>query len=302
MRNRGGALVPAGSGDRAVSAPRHPGSGLAHSALPDRPSRTSRRPRPGRTRLGDPRGRREMGHHADRGERHVRCRRHLGDPQFRTAPGGKSSLYRDEVTEAAVACVIEAIGKIERGVTNGRPLSEAAPGGGTWRPAIKIEDRAIDWSCDDDRYRAAQAPRRVRPAGHSRHAFSGFPHGFTIPGRRTLLRGPPGAVIARRDGAICRATIDGAVWITAITPDPAPGTRRFKIPATLALAGRLDGIPERPIEARTDEARTPFAKSPTGRRMASAGFPSSSSTARCRSSSAAGCSTPTDMLRRAPPR
>ena len=32
---------------------------------------------------------------------------------FDMRPAAKSSLYRDEVTEAAVACVIEAIGKIE---------------------------------------------------------------------------------------------------------------------------------------------------------------------------------------------
>lgn len=52
--------------------------------------------------------------------------------------------------------------------------------------------------------------------------------------------------MARREGAICRATVDGAVWITAITPEPAPSTRRFKIPATLALNGRLDCIAEQP--------------------------------------------------------
>ena len=73
-----------------------------------------------------------------------------------------------------------------------------------------------------------------------------------------VLRGRPGEVIAWRHGAICRATVDGAVWITAITPDPAPGTRRFKIPATLALAGRLDGIGERPIELGTGDGPNTF--------------------------------------------
>src|ERR1039458_562587 len=60
---------------------------------------------------------------------------------FDLRAAAKSSLYRDEVTEAAVACVIEAIGRIEGGGTTGRPLSDASPGGGSSRPALKTEDR-----------------------------------------------------------------------------------------------------------------------------------------------------------------
>jgi putative two-component system hydrogenase maturation factor HypX/HoxX len=170
---------------------------------------------------------------------------------FEPREATKSSLYRDEVTEAALACVIEAIGKINRGVTGGQPLSDAAPGGGTWRPAIRVKDRAIDWSRDA----TATVVRKLRAAsgqpgipdyilGLSARLHDPWPEG--------TLRGRPGEVIARRDGAVCRATIDGAVWITAITPDPVPRTRRFKIPATLALADRLDGIPERLIEDGTE--------------------------------------------------
>ena len=169
----------------------------------------------------------------------------------------KSSLYRDEVTEAAVACVIEAIGKINRGVANGQPLSDAAPAGGTWRPTIKIKDRAINWSCDT----TATVMRKLRAASGQPgipDCILGLSARLHDPWPEDTLRGPPGEVIARRDGAVCRATIDGAVWITAITPDPAAGTRRFKIPATLALAGRLDGIPERPIEAGTEEGSNTF--------------------------------------------
>jgi len=66
------------------------------------------------------------------------------------------------------------------------------------------------------------------------------------------LRGRPGAILARRDGAICRATSDGAVWIPQLRRrpvDPAPGRPgTFKLPATLALrespGGPLDGVPE----------------------------------------------------------
>jgi putative two-component system hydrogenase maturation factor HypX/HoxX len=56
-------------------------------------------------------------------------------------------------------------------------------------------------------------------------------------------------VLARRDGAICRATRDGAVWIPQLRPRPVPGgPGTFKLPATLALRESpgepLDGVPE----------------------------------------------------------
>jgi putative two-component system hydrogenase maturation factor HypX/HoxX len=176
---------------------------------------------------------------------------------FDLRPAAKSSLYRDEVTEAAVACVIEAIGKIERGVTRGQPLSEAAPGGGSWRPIIKIEERAVDWSSDT----TATVLRKLYAAS-GQPGISDITLGLSgrlhDPWPEDVLRGPPGEVIAWRHGAICRATVDGAVWITSITPEPAPGTRRFKIPATLALAGRLDGIAERPIELGTGDGPNTF--------------------------------------------
>ena len=231
----------------------------------------------------------------------VRRRRHLGDARFRLRPAAKSSLYRDEVTEAAVACVIEAIGKIERGADQRRAFGGS--GAGRRQLAPRHQDRG-----PRHRLVARRRPRRCCASSTPRPASRAFPtrsSAFSCrlhdPWPEDVLRGPPGAVIARRDGAICRATVDGAVWITAITPEPAPGTRRFKIPATLALAGRLDGVPERAARARNRQtAGTPSAKSPTARKTASAGSPSNSSTARCRSTNAAGCSTPTDTRRRGP--
>jgi putative two-component system protein, hydrogenase maturation factor HypX/HoxX len=158
----------------------------------------------------------------------------------------KSSLYRDEVTEAAVTCLIEAISKIKSGISSGQPLAQAAPGGGQWRPAIKIEQRVIDWASDD----TETVLRKLNAASGE----PGVPDnilGLSVrlhdPWPEDTLRGTAGIVIARRDGAICRATSDGAVWISTVTPDPQSGTRRFKIPATLVLAGRLNDIPERPI-------------------------------------------------------
>src|SRR5437763_13692081 len=60
------------------------------------------------------------------------------------------------------------------------------------------------------------------------------------------LRGRPGEIIATRSGAICRATVDGAVWITHLKARD--GDAPFKLPATRApeLAGHAPDVPERP--------------------------------------------------------
>jgi putative two-component system protein, hydrogenase maturation factor HypX/HoxX len=61
--------------------------------------------------------------------------------------------------------------------------------------------------------------------------------------REATLRGAPGEMLAQRHGAICRATVDGAVWISHLKR---PGG--FKLPAVraLALAGRRVDAPEVP--------------------------------------------------------
>ena len=95
--------------------------------------------------------------------------------------------------------------------------------------------RAIDWRADSTetvvrRIRAAEGHPGVLDtiAGNEFHLFGVH--------RERGLRGRAGEIIATRNGAICRATVDGAVWITHLKRD-------FKLPATraLELAGvRLD--------------------------------------------------------------
>ena len=71
--------------------------------------------------------------------------------------------------------------------------------------------------------------------GEPFHLFGGH--------REGLLGGRPGELIAQRDGAVLRATVDGAVWITHLrAPDG------FKLPAVraLELAGVVLDVPEVP--------------------------------------------------------
>ncbi|WP_418641299.1 enoyl-CoA hydratase-related protein [Sulfurimonas sp. ST-27] len=57
--------------------------------------------------------------------------------------------------------------------------------------------------------------------------------------REEKLKGKPKEILAKRDGAICLGTVDGAVWITHLK-EP----NRFKLPATYVLKERLQGVKE----------------------------------------------------------
>jgi putative two-component system protein, hydrogenase maturation factor HypX/HoxX len=169
--------------------------------------------------------------------------------RFRTRPVGKSSLYRHEVRRGAVEALVEAVGNVgdpeytptkldydDPSVT-GRPL-----------PMLTQADRSIDWSSDA----SAKILRRVRAAEGTPGVLDRIGdvefHLFGAHLERSL-RGTPGEILAQRDGAICRATVDGAVWITHLKRREAGAQTFFKLPAAraLALAGQELDVPEVPV-------------------------------------------------------
>ena len=162
---------------------------------------------------------------------------------FRTREAGKSSLYRHEVRRAAVDAVIEAVTDVAAGVRAPAPVDHHDPRvTGRPRPLIRQPDRAIDWSADS----TAIAIRRIHAAeGHPGvlDAVAGIPFHLFGAHREDTLRGAPGEIVAQRHGAICRATVDGAVWISHLKR---PG--HFKLPAAraLAVAGHELDVPELP--------------------------------------------------------
>jgi putative two-component system hydrogenase maturation factor HypX/HoxX len=162
---------------------------------------------------------------------------------------GKSSLYRHEVRRVAVEMLVEAVRNAADEKFKPEPLDYADPNvTGRLRPLIKQADRAIDWLAEP----TAGVIRRIQAAeGHPGvlDTVTGAEfHLFGVHPER-MLRGRPGEIIATRDGAICRATIDGAVWITHLKQRDQDGRTYFKLPATraLELAGCEVDAPEVPV-------------------------------------------------------
>ncbi|NJD26142.1 MAG: hydrogenase maturation protein [Betaproteobacteria bacterium] len=146
----------------------------------------------------------------------------------------KASLYRSEVTEAAVAAVLVAVDRIQAGNFVPQRVAGAA------HAPMRQADRAIDWQ----RMGAAAVLARIHAAdgfpgvadmlfGEPCHLFDAWPE--------ATLRGVPGELLARRETAICRATADGAVWIGHVRRSGG-----IKLPATLAFPESAR-LPEAPL-------------------------------------------------------
>jgi putative two-component system protein, hydrogenase maturation factor HypX/HoxX len=166
---------------------------------------------------------------------------------FTMREAGKTSLYRHEVRDAAIGALMEAIERIMQGgsLPADQRRSLARGPSGRPRPLMTQSDRAIDWELENTeavvrKVRAGEGHPGVLDTidGEEFHLFGIHPE--------PVLRGQPGEVVARRTGAICRATVDGAVWITHLKRRDTATERYFKLPAerALALAGVGLDVPE----------------------------------------------------------
>jgi putative two-component system hydrogenase maturation factor HypX/HoxX len=162
-----------------------------------------------------------------------------GSAAFAMRAARKSSLYRQEVTEGAVIAVRAAVARMQAGQG---PLPSADRGPGlSWQPLMRQAQRAIDWSQDG----MATVLRKI----HSGDGFPGVEDALCARRFRLFdarpeprLTGPPGMLIARRHGAVCRATRDGAVWIGELEPIT-DSKRSFKRPAVAALGTLAEALP-----------------------------------------------------------
>ncbi|WP_461831260.1 hydrogenase maturation protein [Aquifex sp.] len=159
---------------------------------------------------------------------------------FRTFPmrfARKSSLYRNEITEGAVECCLEAIESFEKGSIKKIPQCERY----NWNK-VEEEERRIDWEEDStlDILRKIYASDSQPGAGATLqgkeyYLYNAFPE--------EELKGKPGEIIALRDEAVCIGTKDGALWITHLREKK---KESIKLPAARVL--EKVNTPEVPIK------------------------------------------------------
>jgi putative two-component system hydrogenase maturation factor HypX/HoxX len=160
---------------------------------------------------------------------------------FRIPPGvSKSDVYRGELADAASLAVHRAVRRFAAGERPRRPDTS------TTRGPFPQHLRRVDWTADTTEristlLRAADSSPGVLDEAGDRayYLYGGEPE--------YALRGRPGTWLATRAGSVCRATADGAVWLTHAKPKKTPGgPRGIKQPAALALAEQVAGLPECP--------------------------------------------------------
>ncbi len=154
----------------------------------------------------------------------------------------KASLYRNEVTEAALKGVLLAVDSMREEQFKPEPLDyNQGDVRGKLQPLMRQTDRRIDWQQDN----TETVLRKIRSA-------DGFPGVQDMLFGKELslfdahkaegLRGEPGVILGYCGEAICRATVDGAVWIGHLKDKQ--GAHPFKLPATQVLSKQLATLTE----------------------------------------------------------
>ena len=245
------------------------------SAEVHRSSRHRGRSRPVIARLGDRDGRASWGVTTWR-RRVIRCRPIWATHEFRSkAAITKSSLYRNQVTEAAVRGVMEAVGKLSSGATEPldtacpmsavvcvhRCVSRTAPStGGETRPRSSREDQ-----------RGRQRPRRAGPLIRQ----------GVLPLRRARGRPTSRAYPARSWPTARRHLPRDGRWSHLDHPCQGQGHGPYagiKLPAMQVLGADFHP-PISMLSIAAPSISTPSARSDTSRRRASAICTSISTTA-----------------------
>ena len=167
--------------------------------------------------------------------------------QFPMRDATKASLYRNEVTEAAVAVMKLTLARLTQAGFRPEPLDYGRDDvRGRLRPPLRQSDRAVDWHRDD----TETVLRKIRAAdgvpGVLDEILGVLCYLYDAHAEGRLRGSEPGAIVAQRDGAICRTTSDGAVWITHLKRAEAGA---FKLPAAMVLGEALAGVAESALAA-----------------------------------------------------
>ena len=167
---------------------------------------------------------------------------------FKRRPVCKARMYRHEIMAAGIQVILDTVKRFESGIYLPEPLDYTnIEVRGQLRPLTNQADRHINWSTDNADtiikkiYSADNQPGVLDTIAGEKYYLYGA-H------REGKLLGNPGEIIAKRHDAICRAAIDGAVWISHLRKKSTATQTFFKLPATMVLKEILSAVPDSPVE------------------------------------------------------
>ncbi len=166
-----------------------------------------------------------------------------GSRHFSLRLASKASLYRHEVTTAAVEVILESVERFRRGTHRPHPQQRTTTDSLLpLRPAPSPRQRTIDWQRDS----REQILRTIHSAD-SRPGVTDtlFDRTFKLYDAHPESRrfdDPPGSIVGHNGSAICRVCGDGhGLWIGHLLETNGP--HPFKLPATQLLATECRSLP-----------------------------------------------------------
>ena len=152
---------------------------------------------------------------------------------FAMREASKASLYREEVSNATIKALDELLLNLEDKTFTPTPQLKQP-----MHRYLTQKERAIDWGVDATDVIIKKIRLSDSFPGVKDNFFGLECYLFGV-WREDKFRGKPKEVLAKRDGAICVGTIDGAIWISHLQE-----VGRFKLPATYVLKERIKGVKE----------------------------------------------------------
>ncbi len=159
----------------------------------------------------------------------------------------KASIYRNEVCDATSKALKELLINLKN--REFKPIPQIK---NEIHPRLTQENRKIEWEKDTSQEIIKKINMSDSYPGVKEEFFgiTCFLYGVH---KESSFRGKPKEIIAKRDGAICVGTIDGAIWISHLKEE-----NRFKLPATYVLKEKLKGVKEQRIPLLLEEKEETF--------------------------------------------
>ncbi len=159
----------------------------------------------------------------------------------------KGSHYRNEVCDTSSIALKLLLKNLEN--KNFEPIPQIL---NDIHPRLTQDDRKIDWQKDNTDTIIKKINMSDSYPGIKENFFGieCLMYGVT---KEDFFKGNPKDILAKRDGAICIGTIDGAVWISHLKEEG-----RFKLPATYVLKDKIKGIKEERISLIHEDEKNTF--------------------------------------------
>lgn len=162
--------------------------------------------------------------------------------KFNLRNTSKASIYRRDVISTAVQMVKKILhSAIDNPDFKPRALDYSNPNViGKCLPLMRQDSRQINWSIDS----TANIVSKINAADSFPgvlDAIAGNPvYLFGAKAEYSLYDAVPGDIVGHRDGAICRATTDGSVWIRQLKMAQQGDRKFFKLPAMQVITQQFD--------------------------------------------------------------